>query len=1438
MFLCLGIEGTQAQVTALSEDFESGFPSGWTILDADNDGTAWIHSSVQDPCYGGHNYSDGYVFSTDVANVDNWLILPAITLGSDATLTFWRCTMFMNYAEHYGVYISTTTTDPSAFTLVYEETGIQGQYSWRERTVDVSAYDGNTVYIAFRHFNSNAQLLALDDISVTMNTTAPTIEAAPMALDFGAVPMGEPSPSQEVNVTTFNVTGLVTASVSGSFEISLDDTVFSSSVSMPDTGGTLYVRYFPMYAGADSNVLTLTSGSVTLAINLSGESVDCSDITLPFYEDFDSYPEYSIPTCWRKINPYQGYPKISSSYVYSVQSMMFKCDPTTGEANYLVMPEMPQDLSNLQISFWTRRGSTSAGPFSVGYMTDPADGTTFVPLWTKTGDEIPNYSYYPFVVDFSSVSTDPSLSYYIAFKYQTTSSASWHVDNVMVEEISGCNAPTELTVNSVGSHSANLSWTGNAGSYVVFYKRSTDTEWTSIQDVTIDTNGFTLTNLDPATNYVWYVASECNDTLLNSMSTSNFTTECATIVAPFTEDFNAQNAIPNCWERLTGYASDAFAGTNPTSYTGGWVMSTVPFGNYHPKLNIWGTSAKYWLVTPPIDLSALTNPALTFDLALTKYNSGDPILSPTAQADDKFMVIVSTDNGATWSAANATIWSDSASVGDYPYSQIATTGQEVTISLAAYANQTVKIAFYGESTTSGGDNDLHIDNLYVGEAASCPKPTAVTVDSLSHDFALVSWDSYPGLSSWDVEYKTENDSAWNTQTVSNPSVTLTGLTSITNYIVRVMANCGDGESSQPTTVTFTTHMAAQTLPYNTDFAETSDRNWVLNNGNRPNYWTFGSFGNESALYITNDGTTAGYAPNGAFSIVSAEKLFNIGDVAEVTISFNVQVGGEGTFDYLKVFFAPEDASYPASNTFQTYANYDNDINSIVFPTTVSAYPYMINLTNGNIVSVTVNVPNPNTNPTANSNAKLVFLWKNDQSDGTQPGAIIYNVSLETVSCTAPAELTVSNMTATSAEISWTPMGEENEWTLEYVEEGGTTWTSVTVSGTSTFTISGLTPGTAYEIQVQSVCGPDNLSLWTSGVFSTPCEAITAFPYIEDFENDGLMPDCWTQEYVMGALDWTFQAGANNASGITTAHSGSYNAYFYQPSNTGNTTRLVSPMFDLTDLSDVYITYWYAQKAWGNDQDHLVVYYRTSPNASWQPLAQYHTSVNEWTKDSLMLPNPSATYQIAFEGLANYGYGIVLDDITISGSIDTTVVPEPCEAPTNLQQLVYTKEEGGIMVTWTDNAGVSQWNLQYRLQSGNNPWTTVTVYNNPSCSITGLVNNEEYEIRVQAVCGPENFSEWSAVLTATATNSGIEDILANSIALYPNPANDVVNVQCSMYNVQLIEVIDVYGKLIRTVETMGTPSLQTQINVSDLASGMYFVRVTTEQGVATKSFVKK
>jgi hypothetical protein len=75
-----------------------------------------------------------------------------------------------------------------------------------------------------------------------------------------------------------------------------------------------------------------------------------------------------------------------------------------------------------------------------------------------------------------------------------------------------------------------------------------------------------------------------------------------------------------------------------------------------------------------------------------------------------------------------------------------------------------------------------------------------------------------------------------------------------------------------------------------------------------------------------------------------------------------------------------------------------------------------------------------------------------------------------------------------------------------------------------------------------------------------------------------------------------------------------------------------------------------------------------------------------------------------------------------------------------------------------------------------------------------------------------------------------------VTLYPNPAKEYVDIRVDGdVNVTSLEVYDVYGKLINSMNVVENP---TRINVSNLSNGMYFVRVTTEAGMVTKTFVKK
>ncbi|MFZ4520490.1 MAG: T9SS type A sorting domain-containing protein [Bacteroidales bacterium] len=160
--------------------------------------------------------------------------------------------------------------------------------------------------------------------------------------------------------------------------------------------------------------------------------------------------------------------------------------------------------------------------------------------------------------------------------------------------------------------------------------------------------------------------------------------------------------------------------------------------------------------------------------------------------------------------------------------------------------------------------------------------------------------------------------------------------------------------------------------------------------------------------------------------------------------------------------------------------------------------------------------------------------------------------------------------------------------------------------------------------------------------------VTSFPWNEGFENGGSIPACWTKQFVTGTLDWTYRAGTIPASPITAAHTGSYNAYFYEGDYaTQNVTKLVTPPLNIAALSNPQLKFWHTQGFWSPDQDELRIYYKTSFAGSWILLATYTNDIPAWTQETIDLPGQSVDYYIAFEGTEKYGFGICLDDVQVT-----------------------------------------------------------------------------------------------------------------------------------------------------------------------------------------------
>ena len=92
--------------------------------------------------------------------------------------------------------------------------------------------------------------------------------------------------------------------------------------------------------------------------------------------------------------------------------------------------------------------------------------------------------------------------------------------------------------------------------------------------------------------------------------------------------------------------------------------------------------------------------------------------------------------------------------------------------------------------------------------------------------------------------------------------------------------------------------------------------------------------------------------------------------------------------------------------------------------------------------------------------------------------------------------------------------------------------------------------------------------------------------------------------------------------------------------------------------------------------------------------------------------------------------------------------------------------------------------------------------------------------------------------------GIDDHETVDFKVFPNPTTGVVNVECTMNNVQLsgaeIQVVDMFGKLVDVVGANNYSPLRTaQIDLSLYASGIYFVKLIAEdKTVAVKKVVKQ
>ena len=824
---------------------------------------------------------------------------------------------------------------------------------------------------------------------------------------------------------------------------------------------------------------------------------------LPYVETFTSTESLGsnafdvfVP-CWSRLQSNFDHRAYINTQDFESNCLDFHYTP--GCYTIAVLPPLSSEIpaNAVMLSFDARRHNLATSALEVGVMTNPDDASTF-----QVVDTVEFTGTYVWEEKTVYCEHYTGNGRYLAFRVNNAGNYTVAIDNLKVDYLPDCMPVENIHVSNITTNGATITWDGNATSYNVYVGGA------NLNIYTTNTDTIILNDLLPSSAYTVLVQSVCGNETSVPAGPVVFETACGVITVtadnPWEESFEHYQ-VP---DEITPL-SDCWA--TPQTYNTSWGVYPGVIAEsrgVHSGVN----SVEMYGFSNMMVLPEFSNPLNT--LRITFWASTQQTI-PEYAGTTQLGYVTNVNNPYTFIPI-ATI----------PYTLVTDVGSDSPLTgkfgplnlqdVTAPAGARLAIRYVNNSSAY---NSWFFDDFNVSLIPDCPSPekNSVTFANITTTTADVSWvDLDSTHNQWEVYYREASEVAWQTMTSNQQSATLTGLTPNTTYMVYVITLC-DGPSSvvdATNTFQFSTAMMAQTIPYTTDFS--TSEGWHFNNGNYANFWTIGSpTPNHHALYITNNGVTAGYNVEYE-SIVSVEKLFTVGTDPEFQISFDVNVGGDYfssysvDFDYMKMFFAPATENYendsPSNPTWSAanYSMYAYDFSHYMGYSLGGPTPFKYNLTGGNTVHIDAIVTNPNPNPDEYSVAKLVFAWVNDHMEGVQPGAVITNLSISPVTCQQPANLSVGNIGTSSANITWSGPS-QTTWIFQYKHYYSSTW--ITVPVTSHFCqLNGLSPNTLYYVRVAADCGDGETSIWSELSFKTHiCEAseqCTYTLYLTDSYGDG------------------------------------------------------------------------------------------------------------------------------------------------------------------------------------------------------------------------------------------------------------------------------------------------------------------------------------------------
>ncbi len=617
---------------------------------------------------------------------------------------------------------------------------------------------------------------------------------------------------------------------------------------------------------------------------------------------------------------------------------------------------------------------------------------------------------------------------------------------------------------------------------------------------------------------------------------------------------------------------------------------------------------------------------------------------------------------------------------------------------------------------------------------TCAGPTNISSTVINSFDASVTWDSANSTDTFEVAIVNSGDAipATGTPSATN-SFNFSTLNSQTSYDVYVRTVCSpSGFSFWTGPFTFKTLCADVT-----EFIENFDTYAAGANTPMPDCW---SKAGTASTYIT----TGAIAP-----MSSANRLY-------MFASGTATPPTEGYAILPAVSNLQANTHRLKFKAYTTLADHIIEVGYMSDPTDISTYIQLQEITLPS--TVIANTQEFTIVPTGIPAGVKNLVIKNPGYPGSTTTAYIDDVKWEAIpACPEPTSLSVGAISATSAELIWTEGGSATTWNIEYGPTGFVQGAGTQVLGVTTnpYTITTLSPSTAYSYYVQASCGgTSGNSVWIGPFsFTTPCVAYT-IPYFEGFESgythNTKVVGCLLQESVTGTQDWT----ANNT--LTTYNraprTGAWNAFLRY----GNEDWIFIPIELVGGTNYTVELYARQDGATATNSNMLISYGNNGTAAAMTNAIVPSTGIVNGNYQQLIgsfTPATSGTYYVGIKGYMNGSpWYISLDDI----SIDVTPT---CPAPNSLAVANVTSNSADL--SWMGSSANYEYVLDNNAADPTGAGTATALTTYPATTLTPLTT---YYFHVRSDCG----STWSTISFTTLAAPPINDDCSGAIVLTVNP----------------------------------------------------------------------